>query len=441
MTFTVDNNANEIKEATSLIEKMAIDNDNVTSVQPLEELFTEKEAISATDDKYISACVRLADTQDDMKLYHYVECNDNDTNEIKSCRGIIRVEDEIICKTFGYTQEIESNLLLSVTTSSNTSNEFMGFPIDQCIMYDSEEGATIRLFFHKNKWHMSTHRKINAYRSRWGNHTSRSFGDMFIDALEWETKNGSLKDILKYETRNDLFNCYTDTLNRRKNYTFLIRNSNENRIVCDSLSHPKAFFTGSFDRDNEHLLIINDNDTGFEIPRVHTNFLSIEEVVLYVNNSIDYKLKQGIIVYMPDQTQIKVLNPTYLKYFNTRGNEPSIKFRYLQIRKDKDQVAMLYNLYPDIISKFEIYENIIANLELKIYRGYIDRFVNKKYVSLPQPEYFVIQACHKWHCDDRTNNKISIEKVSSVISDQSPNLLNRMIRPYFIKNKNNNNQQ
>jgi hypothetical protein len=158
--------------------------------------------------------------------------------------------------------------------------------------------------------------------------------------------------------------------------------------------------------------------------------------VLYVNNSIDYKSKQGIMVYMPDQTQIKVLNPTYLKYFNSRGNEPSIKFRYLQIRKDKDLVAMLYNLYPDMISTFEIYENVIANLELKIYRAYIDRFVNKKYVSLPQPEYFVIQSCHSWHCSDRTNNKISIDKVSSVIDDQSPTLLNKMIKPYVIKNNN-----
>lgn len=43
----------------------------------------------------------------------------------------------------------------------------------------AREGTTIRVFNHKDKWYCTTHRKIDAFRSRWGN--TKSFGEIFAE--------------------------------------------------------------------------------------------------------------------------------------------------------------------------------------------------------------------------------------------------------------------
>lgn len=366
------------------------------------------------DDKYISSSIRLADSLDDLKLYHYIHCDDNTSEDISSVRGIIRCGDNIVCKTFGYTPEIDVNEIDLYIKN-----------LDGCKIYDAEEGATIRVFFHSNKWYLSTHRKIDAYRSKWGNVNSSSFGDMFIDALEWEASNGSLKH-LKYESRETLFDAYCDTLDRGKNYTFLVRNTVDNRIVCDAPEHPQVFFIGSFDRSTHELL--DGNDSGLNTPST-LNFSTLEELVDYVNY-IDWTKKQGVIVYMPNQKQVKVINYTYMDYFNARGNEPSIKFRYLQLRTT-DEYEKLYDLYPDYIPCFEKYERVIDYLTSKIYHAYVDRFIKGNRVPLPQPEYFVVQNIFNWYLKDRKRNKISLQVVKNQINSQTPTSLNKMIKPYM----------
>ena len=379
---------------------------------------TNQIMMDTVEDKYITSNITLTDSEGKLKLYHYINCDNYSDETVKNSRGIIRDGETIICKTFGFTPEI--------TTTDNDLYSYIS-SFNQSKIYLSEEGATIRLFFYGNRWYVSTHRKLDAFRSRWGSPQSKNFGDMFIDALEWQVLNGQLKNKIIYEDRKDLLIRFCDTLDTEKIYTFLVRNSSYNRIVCTESNHPQLYFIGSFDR-NTHLLL-EGNDSGIDTPEL-LNFETPEQMIDFVNN-IDYTRHQGVILYMPNQKQVKILNPSYYEYFNVRGNEPSIKFRYLQVRKDRDVVSMLYKLYPDYIETFEIYESILRELVFKIYRAYIDRFINHKYISLPQSEYIIMQICHEWHKQDRINNKISIEKVLDVINNQNPTTLNRMIKPYI----------
>ena len=54
-----------------------------------------------------------------------------------------------------------------------------------------------------------------------------------------------------------------------------------------------------------------------------------------------------------------ILSPAYQEFFHVRGNEPSIKFRYLQVRMNKSQCDMLSYLYPKYTESFGEYENIL----------------------------------------------------------------------------------
>lgn len=374
--------------------------------------------------KFITSDIRLADSDGDIRLFHYVHCDENSSDDIKSSRGIIRDGDDIVCKTFGYTPEI------SVADINQVNNNIHSF--SSCKVYDAEEGATIRLWFDKrgDKWRISTHRKIDAYHSRWGNAMAQSFGDMFHLALVWECNFGLLK-IKDFDTKNSstLLKQYTDTLNKDVVYTFLVRNSSENRIVCDPSEHPQAYFIGSFDRSTHFL--IEGNNSGFPMPTEH-KFDTVEDLISFVSN-IDSRKKQGVIVYLPNQKQVKIMNTTYIDFFNARGNEPSIKYRYLQIRGDQNMISMLYSLYPEYIPTFELYENILTDVSKKIYRSYVERYINRKYVNIPQQEFFILQACHGWHVEDKIHNKISLEKVTEVVDSQTSTSLNRLIKPYIIR--------
>ena len=365
--------------------------------------------------KYITPDIRLTDSDGDIRLFHYIYCDDSSSDDVSSCRGIIRNKDVIQCKTFGYTPEISCDNTELVKSYINS--------FSSCKVYDSEEGATIRLWFDGESeiWRVSTHRKISAYHSRWGNPHSRSFGDMFQDALKWECVFGLMKD--RFKTNE--FDEYTSTLDKNKNYTFIVRNSSENRIVCEADVHPQAYFIGSFDRSTHFL--VEGNDSGFPSPRQH-EFSTVDELISYVSD-IDYRKKQGVIVYLPNQKQVKIMNQTYLDFFEARGNEPSIKFRYLQIRHDLSLVSMLYILYPDLIPTFESYETILSNISRKVYNAYVDRYIHHKFVTLPKPEFFILQECHDCYIKNR-NEKISLERVINTIESQSPTCLNRLIKLY-----------
>lgn len=362
----------------------------------------------------------------ELNLYHYIECNQDSDDNTKAQRGIIKSGNKIVCKTFGYTEEISSN---------NPSLLQQLHSFNQCKFYDAEEGATIRLFYHNDKWFISTHRKINAFQSKWGDLYCSSFGDRFITGLLF-LYNNDPNFKLEVDSKNNLvnqpvyscniFKYYTELLDKSKNYTFLVRNYSQNRIVCDAPENQIVYFIGAFDKNTNLLLEGNDSFINFP-PKL--SFENQEELISYVNN-LDYRYKQGVIVYFPNQTQLKIMNPTYLEYFEARGNEPSIKFRYLQVRLDNKKVNMLYKLYPEYINTFRKYEGIIYKLTKHIYQSYVKRYIKKELVSLPQQQYFVMQACHSWYMCDKLNNRISIDKVNEVMNNQSATSLNRLIKSF-----------
>ena len=401
----------EITDEPSPKAILALPNENTSSLQKFNE----------DSSQFVTSDIRLTDSLDTVRLYHYSHCDENSTDDVKACRGIIRDGNKIVCKTFGWTPEVEGTLenIHKYTHSLST-----------CKFYDAEEGATIRLWEHNGVWNLSTHRKIDAYHSRWGNPKSKSFGTMFHQSIQYECKYGGMKNKFFKEDEIiplDLFKRYTDSLDKNKVYTFLVRNDNENRIVCDQEDVPKSYFIGAFDKVTS-FLVEGGNDTGFEYPNEHF-FSTPEDIFSFVQN-VDYRKKQGVIVYLPNQKQVKFMNTKYIELFEGRGNEPSIQFRYLQVRGDSDKVSILYTLYPDYIPIFEKYENILNDVATKIHKSYLQRFIRKEFVSLPQQEFFVLQACHGYFMSDRIRNKITNLKVLEILNNQPPTSLNRIIKQY-----------
>lgn len=363
--------------------------------------------------------IRLTDSDENgLELYCYTNCTDSDNEYLQQCRGIVFNGENIVMKAFPYTIEYDH-------TNTEEIKEKILPNFEECNFYDAHEGALIRLFYFDNKWYISTHRKLNAFRSKWS--SQESFGNQFIKAIDSEYIYNKEFAVSLPKKDSSIIERFQDTLDKNKQYMFLISHSKENRIVCETKNRPTVFHVGTF-VNGELTMTENCN---IPYPKKH-NFSNMNELLNYVND-IDYTKLQGIIVFAPNNKQYKINHKEYNLLFNARGNEPSIKYRYLQVRLNRKLTDMLYHLYPEKINVFDDIENNIYEIVKNIYNCYVKRYIKKNFVTVPTEEFYVMRECHQWHETDRQYNRVTFNKVFEIFNGQNPTNINRMLRRYNIE--------
>lgn len=364
--------------------------------------------------------VRITDHDEDtnLDLFCYVKCGPDDPEMLSRCRGVVFNGDDIVMRAFPYTVEFNNQ-------QDDLIQDSIGPVFEECKFYDAHEGALIRMFNFGGKWYTSTHRKLNAFRSKWA--SKESFGTSFKKALEEEYKNNDKVLGGRPMTGENILSEFQKTLNPSHQYMFLVRNSSENRIVCSPPENPTVYHVGTF---VDGVLDL-DNYINIPHPRKHS-FKDIDDMYEYLNK-VSYRDIQGVIVFAPDNKQYKIIPTKYQELFQVRGNEPSIKFRYLQVRMNRKMCNNLYGLYPKMADTFDDYENILYCVAKNIYHAYVQRFIKKRYVTMPREEFVVIRECHSWHEQNRADNRISLNKVIEILNKQTPTNLNRMQRRFRLE--------
>ena len=362
--------------------------------------------------------VHLVDSDEGSKvdMFCYVKCREEDNELLKQCRGVVFSGNDLVMKAFPYTSEFNHTELDEINAALGEFKDWS--------FYESHEGACVRMFHHAGKWFVSTNRKLNAFRSKWA--SRESFGTSFKNALtDEEEHNPEFKAGLP-EGEN-ILERFQSTLDVSKQYMFLIRNTKDNRIVCGAPDRATVYHVGTF---VDGVLVMTEN-VGLPFPTKLT-FLNVDELQAHVEK-VSYRDLQGVIGFTDKNKQVKILHKYYQDLFRARGNEPSIKFRYLQVRMNSRFADMLYHLYPDMAKTFDEYENILFDIARSIYRAYVQRFIKKRYVTVPREEFAVIRECHSWHLADRTENRISLDRVVQMMNQQSPTHLNHMIRRFKLE--------
>jgi hypothetical protein len=358
-----------------------------------------------------------SDHENGLDLFSYIQCDESSDEIVKNCRGVVFNGEDIVFKGFSYTYEF--------TEHDNVDEIQKVVDFETCSFYESHEGAIIRIFYFKNKWYLSTNRKLDAFRSKWA--SKESFGNYFKQALTYQFKNNErIKeklDCLSFTEDQNIIEFFCNNfLDIGKQYMFLILNSNENRIVCDPPNVPTMFHVGTF-VDNE---LSMEEDVLIPYPVKH-DFRTFDELFNYINEQ-NYKTSQGIVVFAPNNIQYKIFNRDYMYLYKIRGNEPSIKFRYLQIRQSSDAKEGLKFLYPEFTEQFDNYEKYLKRIATDINNAYIERYIKRNYVTVPSEEFKVMSLCHSWHSENRKENKININKVYEILVSEQPTSLNRMIK-------------
>lgn len=376
-----------------------------------------------------SSIIRMTDSDDSygLQLFCYDKCDKNDSEAVKQCRGVVFSGETMIMKAFPYTEEIRKDDITTFTDKINLS---------ECKFYKSYEGMLIRMFYYEDKWFITTHRKLDAFRSKWSSKVS--FGEMFHRCIFNEYVNNrdfaeNLDNVPPPYKEDHLIYKFEETLNKQNQYMFLLLNNYENRIVCsnDNIG-PQMFHVGTFDAVSGQS--VDDNIYMSRPQQLEYNYTGLQDVYEHAQ-TLDYTKYQGIIIFGPNNKQYKVLNAEYDYFFTVRGNEPSIKFRYLQVRQNEEYVHSLRLMYPNMIEAFNTYETYIRHIAKDIFEAYVERFMKKKFTTVSQDEYVIVKACHGWHLLDRKKNIVNFKRVLDEINNSPPSLINKMIQTRMQKDK------
>lgn len=378
----------------------------------------------------IESCdqIRKFDENEGLSLYCYVSCTREDSELVKQTRGAVYYQDKLLVRGYGFTPEF---------TPTTYTDELNNVDFNTCRFFASFEGSLIRVFYgpsgtsDEGRWYISTHKKLDAYKSKWS--SQRSFGLMFEHALtNYYQNNQSFRQHLENEACNEdtILGKFLESLDNQKQYMFLVTNTSENRIVCDAGDEPRIIHVGTFDRN--HRLLLDEN---VHIPTPpEWKFNNCRQLFMSVENMNPFEL-QGVVVVCENGDMFKCLNDQYKFFHGIRGNESSIKYRYLQVRMNKEEREALCYLYPTYQSMFDKYEDTIYNIANYITQSYKKRYIYKEHVVVPTEEFSIMKKCHEWYLSDRTANRISFQKVMNMLNDQPPSFLNKMVRR-FISDEN-----
>lgn len=325
------------------------------------------------------------DSEDTLYLLHYLTIVDENgnvdlsiLNEIGHVRGIILDQNNnIICRSFGFTPELR----------------FENFDqnLDNFRAFKAYEGTVIRLYHWCGRWNLSTHRKIDASNSYW---LGPSFGDMFYEAFDLDS----------------------ESLEKNKCYVFILQHP-QNRAIFN-VSKPFLPQVAVYDRET----------CVFNIVQSPEHTFTRESLQEFLDETARDKMaeKAGVILFPENNfAPVKVMSDFYLQLREVRGNEPSLRNRYIRNLNNPTALELLIDNYPEF--NRELADRQLDLLCKKLHQEYIIRYVKKSRQQIPKEEHVVLMRCHTWHREDPANNIVRFEKVKETLKSTPAKFLIAML--------------
>lgn len=345
---------------------------------------------------HLSDFLDETDNDGTLRIISYHHCDNDTSEEVKKLRGAVFHGENLLFSS-EYTPEYNE--------TDDIKNILSSMPYDprnptKMFYFKAEEGTMIRVFFFK-KWYISTHRRLDAFKSRWSG--KESYGSIFQRSLE-ACGVSNLEEFL-------------DSLNMCKIYYFFIRNTEENRIVCKPPVNPVVFQVGTMDYNGRFSFAkLSESELLNKVPKQESIFFRSYGQVFKSVKTTDPFVNPGLIIIREDGKQVKITNTKYQLYSQVRGNESSIKFRYLNVRTNPVYSRLLSELYPEFIPFFTLYENTIFKIAKNIHTNYMNRFINKQHVVTDKISFRIIKDAHSRHLANR-NFKVTLDAILNILAE------------------------
>ena len=321
--------------------------------------------------------MKFIEQQESIKLFGLE--NPRDFNiDIKyyDDRFVVKDENTVVCRGIGVTPEF----------TAEEGFEKYRKTLSKAVTYtQSEEGTLVMLYHWKNKWHLSTLRKLDAFKSYWGGRSS--FGSKFIKALHYHVSTGE-------ETVDDTFKRFKNSLDKNCCYHYLVRSNTYSRLVNYPEPTRRLVFLEVSGRDRKSVTSGPEAKNSFNLP--------VPQMVLNVNNpfedvcKINYMTRQGLIGIDDKGKRFKIVHPEYVNMLKIRNNVSDLRLRYLELRGDRTSKMFVnfMHLFSEFCYMFAEIEAVILQSAIELLGVYRKRYVQKRYWKVPPIEHTVLKNVH-----------------------------------------------
>jgi len=317
---------------------------------------------------------------------------------VRDCNGIIVDKDtfEIVCFSFPkIVNNIESHEFIQEDSTIDNNT----FTIESIY-----EGTLIRLYYHNEKWNLSTKNCIDAYSSRWG--SNMSHGEMFQECVD------------------SSFLTHLDILDKSLCYSFILIHPENRR--CISYKDKTLIHIQTIDLKTMKEV---DIDIGSSIGGIHKsekNIVKLTSTNTYESliNTLETKIitsLEGFILKDYKGNRKKIRTYYYKRLHELFGNYYDRFYHYLILRKDITKLEEFVDNFPHFKNIFIGYENWIIRLALTLDNYYTSIFIRKEYLESPPYLKKIIYDIHKAFLKDRI--KTTYEKIVIFIYDMNPKML------------------
>lgn len=303
---------------------------------------------------------------------------------MKYCRGCIIDKSTNQLIFIPPPKAIEINYPVNETNFNTSNIEFTNLV----------DGTMINLFFHNDKWLMSTRSDIGCL-NKWDN--KLNFKKMFEESI------GS--------------NTFYDYLSTNFTYSFVLlhkNNRNVSSIEKNCVILIEVYNKSTFEKiDNiratldEQIYLTN---SVYTLENLKIDFDSIDSINNYFLSS-NYNLK-GININM-DGIRHKLLNPKFTEVKNISINSTNLFEKYIDLKKKK-KIKEYLNYFPEVSNNFANYTDKFKIMINELYDNYVKKHIQKE-IDIKEVPYQLrplLYEIHKIYIDngrDKKINKLIIE--------------------------------
>lgn len=371
---------------------------------------------------YLLSILQPTDVDGDVSLF----CDD------KQHRGVVTLGEDLFMPGFPDPTELYSNNI----------SEYIQDLADYTVS-ESHEGTLIRVFYAQGKWFTTTNRKLDSMKSKWAA-KYETFGQRFTSAIRYIiddveeasadiAEEGSYRDRMnKIALQNNAFlsEVYERNLDPTCKYIFMLKPSEEERIVCNAEVYPTIYHLGTFDKENKLTdLPVSFDQNVVDKPK-HLQFTNIDDLLQAVMD-LNIKFHQGFVLINKTTGQhYKLWNPTYkYLFFDVRDQVSSLSFRYLQLRapyeseRKRATFLRLYNYYEHA-QKIEHDLHKVAQRINKLYhnRSGCDTDEDRDWRTACSPVMKILWSEH------RKGMFVNPDCVNDILGHQTTVLVNKLLK-------------
>lgn len=323
---------------------------------------------------------------------------------IKNCVGTILTKDNDSIVGYGFDKTI--NIVLDIdqpATWASTLEPLAEEDLSICKTTLYEEGVKITVFFHADRWYVSTNRIIDASKAYWT--SSVSFRDQFLEACR----------TIAPEIEQQISHGKDGPLTVGVSYVFILC-SPHNKAVS-SISDARLLHAASTSVPALEQL---DIDIGVCRPKP-VELSSIDQLTAMMK-TFEYWMP-GVLVF--GKQRYKILTKMFDTIKELGGNTPDMRRHYLDIRKDKNLRDQFLWYYPSYTQLAKQIDKDVWHCARALHNMYVQYFILRQQRPVLDKTIFV--TLMQIHADYKaTSHKRTLQTVYDHV-DRLPSPLQHVL--------------